>query len=180
MSHTITLDDLGFEPSRAEKTVYLILRFIVDFPTVILRMFLFVLAVRFINHLLRSIRASHLKARLTSSDREKITDIHTYLVRLLTQLEKYYTKLQRVELPKIFLLGGAVTQLGILVEDFRDLELAYSIFLEPVERKYTVAREYQILHNGRRNLFYSLPNQNPIVVGSPRVSGQMVFSEFQE
>ena len=180
MAHQITINDVGYEPSRSEKTLLLIFRLLFGVPIAILRTFLFVLMVRLVNRLLRRILATHLKARLTTSDRQVIAEMHPALVELMKELDRYYSKLKQVELPGIFFLDGAVLQLGMLVDEFKDLELAYSIFLEPVERKHTVIREYQILRNGRRNLSYSYPNQATSIIDPELSFGQMILPESKE
>ena len=160
MSHSITVNQFEFEPSRAEKILYATLKFVVGFPVAVLRTTLFVLIVRFVNYLLRRVRTTYLKAHWTSKDKKVITDVHPGLVDLLRELEGYHSSLRRVQLPRIFFLDSAVSELGYLIEDFKDLELAYSIFLEPAERDYPVTREFAILRNGRKNHFYSLPDQS--------------------
>lgn len=176
MEHAISIADMQDRYLRQENILIKLLEFLFGLPVALVRMISFVLVVRWVNRLSRSIIRLNEKFEIYTTNRQVLEESEKKFAELLPILKKYKMLVSRVRLPKIFLLDGAITELNEIVSDFEDLHIAYLIFLEPVERDYPLKREFAMLRAGRERLrdFYNQDFSD--IRGDTENTNQMIFS----
>jgi hypothetical protein len=175
MSNALTIEEFQENSFKTENNLRRLLAFLFELPIAFLRTWLFVFSVRFVNSLSRNVVRINEKAELYTKDKEFIQEMHGNLVDLVAQLRIYKRVLLQIHLPKLFMFDGAVQELVEIVEDFEALNLAYEIFLEPVERDYPLRKEFAILRSGRRMMGNFTPQDLSNIDGDGDPVGQLIF-----
>jgi len=176
MEHAISIADMQDSYLKRENILIKLLEFLFGLPIALVRMFSFVLVVRWVNRLSRSIIRLNEKFEIYTTDRQVIEESEKKFAELLPILKKYRIMVSRVRLPKMFLLDGAIIELNKIVLDFEDLHTAYLIFLEPVERDYPLKQEFAMLRAGRERLLDFYNQDFSDIRGDMENSNQMIFS----